>query len=102
MDYWEECIAEAFEDAGIKATDEQVSSVSRWVEGAHENYGMAFGYDCIPNPLVLENKKLLKEIREDRNKVKCETCNGTGEIVTHGPCHSAYSQCYKCRGAGRL
>jgi len=102
MDYWGECISEAFEDAGIKATNEQISTVSGWVEGAHENYGMAFGHDCIPNPLVLENEKLLKEIIEERNKVTCEICAGTGETVSHGPCHSAYSQCYMCRGNGRV
>lgn len=41
MNYWEICIQEAFEDAGIDATKEQIDTVTSWIEGAHENYGMA-------------------------------------------------------------
>jgi hypothetical protein len=36
-DYWLDCIAEAFEDAGITASDEQIEAVANWAEGAHEN-----------------------------------------------------------------
>lgn len=102
MDYWQECIAEAFEDAGITATKEQIETVVSWVEGAHENYGMATGSDCIPNPLVLENESLKKELTKERDKVICEECNGKGRIITQGPCHSSNSECYKCRGEGRV
>ena len=41
MEYWKECIEEAFSENGIVATDEQIKSVVDWVEGAHENIGMA-------------------------------------------------------------
>lgn len=57
MDYWKECIETAFDEAGITATEEQKKSVIETVEGAHENYGMAFGHDCIPNPLEAEVKQ---------------------------------------------
>ena len=57
-DYWGECIAEAFEDAGITATKEQIDTVTSWVEGAHDNYGMATGSEFIPNPLESEIKQL--------------------------------------------
>lgn len=71
MDYWTECISEAMEDAGIAATKEQIDTVVTWVEGAHENYGMAFGHDCIPNPLESDLKELkashAKEIQEHEN-----------------------------------
>lgn len=100
--YWDECISEAFESAGIKATKEQIETVSIWVEGAHENYGMAFGHDAIPNPVIEENKKLEKQLDDERRKVWCAECNGTGSITTHGPVHSGTSQCWKCRGEGRL
>ena len=62
MDYWTECIQEAFEDAGIVATREQVDIVAGVVEGGHENYGMAFGHDCIPNPLISEIESLKREM----------------------------------------
>ena len=54
MEYWKECIAEALEDSGIKATDEQIDNVTSWVEGAHENYSLATGEECIPHPLEAE------------------------------------------------
>jgi hypothetical protein len=63
MDYWKECVTEAMEDAGIKATNEQIETVCSWVEGAHDNYGMAHGHDCIPNPMESEVDKLKQEIR---------------------------------------
>lgn len=102
MDYWQECVAEALEDAGIGATKEQIETVTSWVEGAHENYGMAHGHECIPNPLVQENESLKREIIKERDKVICDNCNGRGRIVTQGPHHSSDSECYKCRGEGRV
>lgn len=64
MNYWNECISEAFEDAGINATDDQIYTVADWVEGAHENFSMAHGYDAIPNPMISEVDKLKKRIKE--------------------------------------
>lgn len=68
MDYWKECIEAAFNDAGIEATPEQIEAVAGDVECGHENYGMAFGHDAIPNPMHLEVRNLeqhhAREIRE--------------------------------------
>lgn len=79
MNYWEECISEAFEEIEIKATKEQIAGVVEWVEGAHENYSMAHGHDCIPNPLLSEVDKLkrqIKEIKENQDRqlfgIKCK------------------------------
>lgn len=100
MDYWEECIKIAFEEAEITATDEQISFVIGAVKGGHENYGMAHGYDCIPNPLEGQVKELNKRLTEEQNKVNCDACNGKGYITIHG-IKSVTSQCWKCRGDGR-
>lgn len=51
MDYWRDCIADAFESVGLSATDEQIDEVTAWVEGAHENYGMATGQDVATSNL---------------------------------------------------
>lgn len=102
MDYWNECIAEALEDAGVNANQQQIDTVASWVEGAHDNYGMAMGHDAIPNPLVEENRNLKKELQIERDKIICTECNGKGRIVTHGPIHSYNSECYVCRGEGRI
>jgi DnaJ-class molecular chaperone len=101
VDYWQECISEAFEDAGVMATEEQIQNVVGWVEGAHENYGMAMGHHCIPNPLKEENEKLRKIVVQEREKVLCNECGGKGVIRTDGPAHYSISSCWKCHGEGR-
>ncbi len=102
MDYWKECVSEAFEDAGISATTEQINIVASWVQGARENYGQAHGYDCIPNPAVEENKKLKLELEKEREKIICTQCGGAGRITSHGPYHSATGPCWKCGGEGKV
>ena len=101
MNYWQECISEAFDDANINATEEQIKAVAHFVEGAHENYGMAYGHDCIPNPLVEENNKLKKQLKEEENKTVCKECRGEGHIITVGPHHSSDSECWHCGGEGK-
>jgi uncharacterized Rossmann fold enzyme len=68
MEYWEECISEAFDDAGIEASKDQIETVASWIEGAHDNYGMAHGHDCIPNPENEEIKQLKQEIKRLNNE----------------------------------
>ena len=63
MEYWKECIEEAFSENEITATDEQIKSVIEWVEGAHENIGMATGSDHIPNPANSEIDELKRKIK---------------------------------------
>ena len=41
-DYWEECIADAADECGLSMSKEQLLLIAKAVEGAHENYGMAF------------------------------------------------------------
>lgn len=101
MDYWKECISEAFEEAKIGATDEQIETVASWAESAHDNYGTAMGYDCIPNPLVQENEKLKTDLRKERDKVYCKECHGTGRIRSSGPVRSSDTECDVCHGEGR-
>lgn len=100
MNYWEECVREAFEDAGIQATDEQVSTVVSWAEGAHENHSMAHGSDQIPSHSQYEVERLTKELKAERAKVVCDECAGRGWTTDYGPVHSFSSDCIKCRGRG--
>ena len=65
MDYWKECVSEAFEDAGLEATDEQIGIVTSWVEGAHENYSLATGQEMIPNPLQSEIERIRGDHRRE-------------------------------------
>jgi len=102
MDYWTECISQAFDEANIITTDEQIDSVVEMVKHAHEMYGEAHGYDCIPNPLKEENIQLRKNLKIEKEKRICKACNGSGSITSYGVCHSATSQCDKCNGEGKL
>lgn len=100
MDYWKECVSCALDEAGITASDEQILLVTSVIEGAHENIGQAF---YMPeNPLIAENEKLTKKLSVERNKTHCRTCDGRGRIYTEGPHHGSDSECYKCRGEGRI
>ena len=64
MDYWTECIVIAADECGLALTEEQLECLSGSVEGWHENYGMSFGHDCIPNPMSSEVEELKAEIRK--------------------------------------
>jgi hypothetical protein len=101
MNYWEECISLALDEVGIVATQDQIKTIAGFVEGGHENYGMAHGHDCIPNPVELENSRLSKALQIEKDKIICEECQGRGSITNYGPYHQATSQCWKCRGEGR-
>jgi hypothetical protein len=102
MNYWQECIETALEEVGIKATPEQVKAMASFVASAHEQYGMAHGHDCIPNPLVLENEKLEAELEKERRKVVCKECGGTGRIFAYCGTFISDSPCDKCNGEGKV
>jgi hypothetical protein len=57
-------LARRLAEAGIDATDEQIDAVAGDVEIAHQNYGMAHGYDAIPNPREAEVERLKDQIRQ--------------------------------------
>lgn len=106
MDYWEECIKESFEDAGITATDEQIQTVVSWVDGAHENYGLATGNDVASANFISDDTRELERIKRDQEKHRiwvcdtrpCKSCTTTGQ-VTDG--WGRDRTCDSCNGEGR-
>lgn len=106
MDYWKECISEAFEDAGIIATKEQIDNVVGWVEGAHENYGMATGLDVASKNYISDESRELEQIKREQEKQRiwecetkpCKSCTTTG-IVQDG--WGRDQTCENCDGKGR-
>ena len=68
MDYWEECIREAFEDSEITASKEQIENVIGWVEGAHENCGMATGESAHNENLRGSHESEIKNIQRAANE----------------------------------
>jgi len=43
MDYWEEAVHGAFDEAGIVATEEQIKSVTESIKISHDNYSLWTG-----------------------------------------------------------
>lgn len=100
--YWIDCIEAAFEEANITATKEQILQVAGDVETSHELYGQAHGYDCIPNPIQLENERLKRELDKEQRKRICKECKGKGYIVVDYGIRSSSSRCSKCNGEGKI
>tara|TARA_R100001086_G_scaffold239128_1_gene164327 strand:- start:90 stop:407 length:318 start_codon:yes stop_codon:yes gene_type:complete len=73
-DYWQECVATALDEAGVKATPGQVDKIAGSVECGHENYGMAHGHDCIPNPMIAEKERAVKNVRDEAKREVADLC----------------------------
>lgn len=99
-DYWEETVAQSLEEHGVTATPEQIVAIASDIQASHDSYGLAF-YQPTENPDRDEIKRLEKALQNERDKVTCRECKGTGSITTQGPHHGSWSQCDRCRGTGR-
>jgi hypothetical protein len=106
-EYWESCIAEALDDAGITASKEQIEIIAGWVEGAHDNYSTAMGYDVIPNPVIYQAEKELARIKKAqadndqwiRSTNPCKRCTTTGWVIDGW---GRDMRCDYCDGKGRV
>jgi hypothetical protein len=98
LDYWEECLAQSFEEHGITATREQIRAVADDVEGGRECMDMAF---YVPeNPVHEELARTKRELQKERDKVVCPDCRGRGRLVYASGDRSVDTQCDKCSGEG--
>lgn len=82
MEYWKMCIEEALCEAGLVATEEQIKTITDWVDGAHENFSTATGSEHIPNPANYEIEKLkgkIKKLEHDHER----QLNGIAKGVAH-------------------
>lgn len=65
MKYWKEHVEIGLDEAGLKATEEQVEILTQVIESGYEHYGQMYGHDCIPNPQVEENKRLTEKLHKE-------------------------------------
>ena len=77
--YWLEAICTSAEDRGVTLSEEQADGMARDMQANHECYGMAFGHDCIPDPMKTElhnaqirHEKIIKEFEENEAALKCK------------------------------
>jgi hypothetical protein len=94
MDYWKECILYALDEAGITATDEQVETIAGCVEDAHDNYGMAHGYDSIPCPVESQAKRELEAMKREKEKYE-------QWVLSTNPCKYCITSGWRKDGWGR-
>lgn len=101
-DYWQIVVEEAFDDAGINATKDQIVTVTNWVESSHDNYHVSQGHPPSGSHRDSEIVSLTRELEKERSKVHCEECNGHGRIEgSLGGVRWTNTQCWKCNGEGR-
>lgn len=103
MNYWLEALQSSLDEHGVihDLTKEQLAAVAKDMDFAHQMHGEATGLINIPNPLRLENEKLSKELKREREKVFCRECGGRGSITENFANRSSLSSCYKCNGEGK-
>ena len=98
-DYWIEAVRSSIEEASIVATEKQIANIAGDMEVAFEQYDMAHGYDVASKNLSSDKDsqitKLKKELREERDKIRCRHCSGTGNMPN-------FSTCPKCHGKGKI
>ncbi len=66
-EYWLECVETSLDEMGIPdaLTKEQREQLAHDVQMGHENIGMAFGYDAIPNPMIAEVESVKRQAARD-------------------------------------
>lgn len=105
-EYWIECVSEALETAGVVATQDQIKSIARDMEGGHECIGMAFGDDVASANLSAhrerEDSALKAELRREKEKRGCPTCGGRGRLQYSAGPWAVDTQCSKCHGDGKI
>ncbi len=106
MDYWEECIKEALEDAGLTATGKQIDIIVSWVEGAHDNYSLATGEEVASKNHISDEARELASLKQEIERSEewklstqpCRGCNTTGTVLD---VWGRDMTCPNCEGEGR-
>jgi hypothetical protein len=104
--YWKECVEEAFSEIGIVASEDQITQVYEWVEGAYENYGLATGLEVASanhkTSAELELEDLKKQIKSEQDwqlsTDPCTICNTSGTVKDFWGRNVG---CDHCGGKGR-
>jgi len=107
MNYWKESIEEALSEIGISATADQTKELVEWVQGSHDNYGMAMGHDVASANWESDESKELKRMKAEAKKTlqweletkPCRNCTTTG---TSRDGWGRDAQCPDCYGKGRI
>lgn len=103
LEYWEEMVGESFCQNDIEYDSSKVKLVAKDMSAAHEHYDQAFYQPPVSeHPVFSELESLKKQLANEKSKVTCRVCAGTGQTRDAvGTSHVAISSCWKCDGQGR-
>ncbi len=106
MDYWLESVSAAFDDAEIKASDEQIKLVAESIESSHENHDLFTGVEVANRNFQSDEAIALKELQAENEKKRiwelntkpCKSCTTTGNVIDGW---GRDMTCPDCQGKGR-
>jgi len=100
--YWKDCIGEIFDEYDISLPDNKLDSIAKDLAISSEMKSTYMGYDCIPDPLRLENEKLKKDLDRERGRTICDDCKGKGGEMSYMGTFQSFDRCSKCNGTGMV
>jgi len=98
--YWQDCMAEACDEANLTITPEQLKILAHSAEMGHECYGMSFYQP--PSPLIDEVDRLKKKLRAEQEKIGCHACGGSGRLEYYAGPWWVNTGCDTCHGEGKV
>ena len=75
-DYWDEAVSAALEDAGVVVSAAQHAVIADAIRISHEHHRLAFPVP--PGTAGARIAELEQQLQQERSKVTCEACRGTG------------------------
>jgi RecJ-like exonuclease len=101
VEYWEETIGAIFDKYKIICAVELISAVAEDVCGAASVFGESTVGNIGVSSDVTEVNRLKILLEEEKLKIMCPICGGTGREILGGLV-PANSQCSRCNGTGRV
>jgi hypothetical protein len=107
IDYWQECLNDAADKCGLSITLEQLEDLAKAVDGYHNHFSMAFGYDVADRNYISDEKRELDKLKKEQEAHRkwelstkpCKSCLTTG-ITRDGWGRDV--TCWTCMGEGRI
>lgn len=100
LEYWQVCIDEILGNDGLSS--ERMAEIARDVDSAASMQGEACGHYNIPNPDRAEIKRLESALSNERAKVGCKACGGSGRLLYNSGPWGVDTQCDTCHGEGKV
>lgn len=97
-EYWAIVAEEALGDAGIEATREQIETVAKWVESAHDGYAEYTGLDIVTSNFNADQQNKINDLEEqlqrEKDSIPCPHCEGKEPLhsMANGNLHATLAR----------